>query len=242
MARVFLVEDNETLREAVRSYLLLDDHEVVEFGRVAGVEEAFRTRPPQLLILDVMLPDGDGFLLARRLRREHSVPIIFLTAKSAESDRITGFELGADDYVVKPFSPRELILRVEAVLRRAVAEGGSGGAITGFRAWQHEGRRLEMDEAQHRASVDGRELQLTAAEWKILARLTTSAGVVVARERLLGESLDYLVAEGSERTVDTHVKNLRAKLREPGWIETVRGFGYRFAGAPTGPSSDESGS
>jgi DNA-binding response OmpR family regulator len=233
MARIYLIEDNESLREAVRSYLRLNDHEVVEFGRVTGVEEALRTRPPQLIILDVMLPDGDGFLLARRLRREHTVPIIFLTAKSAESDRITGFELGADDYVVKPFSPRELALRVEAVLRRGHGAAAEPAAIV--QAWEHAGKRLELDEAAHRATAQGRELKLTAAEWKILAHLAAHAGVVVARGRLLGESLDYLVAEGSERTVDTHVKNLRAKLGDPDWIQTVRGFGYRFAGRPSEP-------
>jgi DNA-binding response OmpR family regulator len=234
VARIFLVEDNETLREAVVSYLRLGDHEVVEFGRVADVEKAVDTRPPSLIILDVMLPDGDGFLLARRIRRKHAVPLIFLTARSAESDRITGFELGADDYVVKPFSPRELALRVEALLRRSSAASGSGAATAGSaKAWQHAGHRLELDAAAHLASLDGSRLGLTFAEWKLLSSLASQAGAVVSRERLLGESMDYLVAEGSERTVDTHIKNLRAKLGDPGWIETVRGFGYRFAGAPT---------
>ena len=119
MARIFVVEDNESLREAVCSYLRLNDHEVVEFPRIGGVLEAIDTKPPDLIVLDVMLPDGDGFLLARKIRKDHVVPIIFLTAKATESDRITGFELGADDYVVKPFSPKELSLRVEAVLRRS---------------------------------------------------------------------------------------------------------------------------
>jgi DNA-binding response OmpR family regulator len=240
MARIYLVEDNETLREAVTSYLRLNDHEVVEFGRIAGVEDAFRTQPPQLLILDVMLPDGDGFLLARRLRREHAVPIVFLTAKSAESDRITGFELGADDYVVKPFSPRELVLRVEAVLRRTRTAASTGtGSSTG--EWLLEEKLLEIDETAHRVKVDARELNLTAAEWKILTFLATHASTVVTRERLLGESLDYLIAEGSERTVDTHVKNVRAKLGHPGWIETVRGFGYRFVGIPSSSAADRDG-
>ncbi len=229
MARIFLVEDNEMLREAVSSYLKLSEHEVVEFGRVDGVEEAFRTKPPALLILDVMLPDGDGFLLARKLRREHHVPIIFLTARSAESDRITGFEVGADDYVVKPFSSRELSLRVEAVLRRTAAASPETAAADRMR-WHHGRDVLELDEAMHRATVNGSERTLTPAEWKILAHLARNPGMVVSRERLLGESLDYLIAEGSERTVDTHVKNLRAKLGRTDWIETVRGYGYRFAG------------
>lgn len=229
MARIFVVEDNEALREAVCSYLRLNDHEIVEFPRAGGVLEAVETKPPDLIVLDVMLPDGDGFLLARKIRKTQGLPIIFLTAKASESDRITGFELGADDYVVKPFSPRELSLRVEAVLRRS----GSGGAKPdAAMSWVLGKQVLELDEAAHRASVAGNEINLTVAEWKILSYLATHLGVVVGRERLLGESLDYLVAEGSERTVDTHIKNLRAKLGSAGWIETVRGFGYRFSGTP----------
>lgn len=229
MATVFVIEDNEALREAVCSYLRLNDHRIVEFGRIAGVLDALRTKAPDLIILDVMLPDGDGFLLARKIRSSHSVPIIFLTAKSSESDRITGFELGADDYVVKPFSPKELSLRVEAVLRRS---GGSATKSVAVMRWNLNEHTLEVDEEAHRTLLDGRELRLTAAEWKILSYLAAKAGTVVGRERLLGQSLDYLVAEGSERTVDTHIKNLRAKLGDAGWIETVRGFGYRFSGAP----------
>jgi len=229
MATVFVIEDNEALREAVCSYLRLNDHRIVEFGRIAGVLDALRTKAPDLIVLDVMLPDGDGFLLARKIRSSHSVPIIFLTAKSSESDRITGFELGADDYVVKPFSPKELSLRVEAVLRRS---GGSATKSVAVMRWNLNEHTLEVDEEAHRTLLDGRELRLTAAEWKILSYLAAKAGTVVGRERLLGQSLDYLVAEGSERTVDTHIKNLRAKLGDAGWIETVRGFGYRFSGAP----------
>jgi DNA-binding response OmpR family regulator len=229
MARIFVVEDSESLREAVCSYLRLNDHEIVEFSRTGGVLEAVETNPPDLIVLDVMLPDGDGFLLARKIRRSHIVPIVFLTAKSSESDRITGFELGADDYVVKPFSPRELSLRVEAVLRRS---GQHEGQSVSSGSWVLGEQVLELNDIAHRAKVDGHEIRLTAAEWKILSYLATHAGTVVSRERLLSESLDYFVAEGSERTVDTHIKNLRAKLDNPGWIETVRGFGYRFSGTP----------
>lgn len=226
---------------------LLGSHDIGE-GPVAPVlfDDQLVLRPGQVLILDRVgqhLLDAQGGLAFRSLgaevcgiregnqgcSRAQGLPIIFLTAKASESDRITGFELGADDYVVKPFSPRELSLRVEAVLRRS----GSGGAKPGATmSWVLGKQVLELDEAAHRASVAGNEINLTVAEWKILSYLATHLGVVVGRERLLGESLDYLVAEGSERTVDTHIKNLRAKLGSAGWIETVRGFGYRFSGTP----------
>ncbi len=229
MARIFLVEDNESIREAVAGYLKLEEHEVIEFGGVADVLEVLRHKPPDLAILDVMLPDGSGFALAKRIRADSRVPLMFLTAREAESDRITGFELGADDYVVKPFSPKELVLRVQALLRRSGTTAAPKG-IDG--CWEHGTSRLCMDGAGHRAVLDGAELDLTAAEWKILEHLALNTGIVVSREHLLGESLGYAY-EGSERTIDTHVKNLRAKLGDPGWVETVRGFGYRFAGTRT---------
>lgn len=229
MARIFIVEDNESIREAVAGYLKLEEHEVIEFAGVADVLEVMRHTAPDLAILDVMLPDGSGFALAKKIRAVSRVPLVFLTAREAESDRITGFELGADDYVVKPFSPKELVLRVQALLRRsdtAAAPKGADGC------WEHGASKLCLDAAGHRAMLGASELDLTAAEWKILDRLALNAGIVVSRERLLGESLGYAY-EGSERTIDTHVKNLRAKLGDPDWVETVRGFGYRFAGTRT---------
>ena len=172
MARVFLVEDNENLREAVSSYLSLNDHEVLEFGRISGVEQALATKKPDLIILDVMLPDGDGFHLARKIRREHTIPIIFLTAKSSEIDRITGFEVGGDDYVVKPFSPKELALRVEAVLRRTAS---AESAEAGQRRWQYGEQILAIDVAAHKALLDGRQIGLTAAEWNLLRYLSSQS-------------------------------------------------------------------
>ena len=207
MATIFLVEDNETLREAVRSYLQLDDHEVVEFSRLRGVLEAVRLRLPDCIVLDVMLPDGNGFQLARQIKNFRDIPIVFLTARSSESDRITGFEMGADDYVVKPFSPRELTLRVKALLKRS---GTTERQSEGPGRWLLGTRQLTMDPASHLFTVDAAAVTLTAAEWKILEHLLRHAGQVIDRDRLLGAGLDYL-AEGSERTIDTHIKNIRTK-------------------------------
>jgi DNA-binding response OmpR family regulator len=226
MAEIIIVEDNESIREAVSSYLRLDGHEVREFGLVQGVLEAVKMRSPDLLILDVMLPDGDGFQLAKRIRERFQVPMLFLTARTSESDRITGFEVGGDDYVVKPFSPKELALRVQSIIRRTKKKDPDENARA---VWKRGEDLLVMDHLSHRVSVNGREIALTAAEWKILAYLGSNHGIVVSRDRILGQCLDYM-AEGSERTVDTHIKNVRIKLGTPDFIETVRGFGYRFTG------------
>ena len=226
MAKVFLIEDNDNLREAVTSYLALDGHEVTELSRLRGLHEKVEAQRPEILIMDVMLPDGDGFMAAKTLRENHQIPIIFMTAKSSESDRITGFEIGGDDYIVKPFSPKELTLRVKAILKRyqklekKLCE-----------EWECDGHVLIFDDQSHEVTHDDSSIELTAAEWKILKYLTSRPGTLIERSQLMTESLDYL-AEGSERTIDTHVKNIRAKLGHADWIETIRGFGYRFSGSP----------
>lgn len=229
MAQIYIVEDNDAIREAVSSYLRLEEHNVTEFGRLQGVSQAIRMKEPDLIILDVMLPDGNGFEFAKRLRASSHIPILFLTAKTTESDRITGLEIGADDYIVKPFSPKELTLRVGAILRRTLAVQGKQKKRM---EWTHGDSLLKLDENAHRVTLDGREITLTAAEWKILSFLASNEGMVLSRQRILGECLDYM-AEGSERTVDTHVKNIRAKLDNTSWIDTVRSFGYRFTGKRT---------
>ena len=226
MSKIFVVEDNETILESISSYLRLDDHEVFEFGHLRGVMEAVKMRSPDLMILDVMLPDGDGFQFARKMRAVSDIPILFLTAKASESDRITGFEVGGDDYVVKPFSPKELTLRVKSILKRTMKPEHEA---VGNGIWKLEEQVLKMDGVSHRATIDDREIDFTAAEWKILWYLATYRGMVFSRDRILGECLDYM-AGGSERTVDTHIKNVRMKLGNSSWIETVRGYGYRFSG------------
>jgi DNA-binding response OmpR family regulator len=227
MARIFVVEDNEGLRDTIVSYLRLEDHIVTGFSRLSGVEDAIRLQQPDLLILDVMLPDGDGFLFSRKLRGWNHTPIVFLTARTTESDRITGFEVGGDDYVVKPFSNKELMLRIRALLRRV--HGQPESHISRWVLVDGDGtHELTLDDAGHVCRHDGADVILTAAEWKILQYLGQRPGQVVSRNLLLG-CLEYF-AEGSERTIDTHIKNVRIKLARAAWIDTVRGFGYRFMG------------
>lgn len=228
MAHILVVEDNAHIREAVSQYLRLEGHDVTESPGAAGVMETVETRDVDLAILDIMLPDGDGFMLARRIRERHTIPLIFLSARDAESDRITGFELGADDYVVKPFSNKELVLRVQALLRR---EGSLEQNEQARRRWKHGGATLALDRETRYAVLDGDLLTLTSGEWEILWYCAVRAPRVVSRESILSNCLGHL-HNGSERTVDTHMSNLRSKLADSEWFETVRGYGYRFTGEP----------
>jgi two-component system phosphate regulon response regulator PhoB len=226
MANIVLVEDNSFIREAISGYLQLENHTIIEFGGVNGVFDSIKTKNIDLIILDVMLPDGNGFALAKKIRGKYKVPIIFLTAKDSESDRILGFEIGADDYVVKPFSARELTLRVEALLKRCHQEEDD---LQNDGCWFLTDQKLEIDIHSHKLLLNESEINLTGAEWKILLFLVEREGEVISRSRILTECLNYMF-EGSERTVDTHIGNLRSKLGSTEWIKTIRGFGYRFTG------------
>jgi DNA-binding response OmpR family regulator len=225
MANIIVVEDNEPIRESVKSYLELENHTVYDFSRITGVYEAIEHKYIDIIILDVMLPDGNGFSLAKKIREEYNIPIIFLTAKVTESDRITGFEIGGDDYIVKPFSPKELVLRVKSILKRTKSTQNKKVNLD----FKLDNSILKIKADIHKIELDNNEIYLTSAEWEILTFLANNFGIVLSRSRLLGECLDYM-AEGSERTIDTHVKKIRAKLKNPNWIETVRNYGYRFNG------------
>lgn len=228
---IYIVEDNDSIRETIKAYLEISDFKVEEFGGVTGVFEALDFKPPHLCILDVMLPDGNGFELAKRIHEKNpEIAFLFLTAREAESDRILGLELGAEDYIVKPFSPRELVLRVQAILRRvAKSEARDAGFDTHEKKWKREGQILTINEDTHEVTIEGELIHLTSVEWKILFFLSSQPGLLISRDRILGECLDY-VHDGSDRTVNTHLKNLRAKLGEELWIETIRGFGYKWVG------------
>ncbi len=226
--RVFIVEDNELIRDAVKEYFEVSGYEVAAFENLEHARDAFRHQNPDIVILDVMLPDGNGFQFAKEIRREKKVPILFLTAKEQESDRIMGFEVGGDDYVVKPFSNKELLLRVKALLRRSYSEdvNTDKGDVTN---WKRGPESLTIDTRARKVFLNSQELHLTSTEWNLLIFLAGRPDQAVSRDTLLGECLGYLYS-GSERTVDTHIANLRKQLGNEEWIETIRGFGYRFAG------------
>lgn len=236
MAEILLMEDEADIREAVREYLTLADHTVTGVGD--GNAALAAAGPFDLHILDVRVPGPSGFEVAKAIRRRgDEAPIIFLTARDDEASRITGFELGADDYISKPFSPRELVLRVEAMLRRLRpdAHHPDRGEDTdrGLRSSVGE-RKLTLDREGHLVTVDGEAVSLTPTEWRVLDWFLSHPDQVITRDALLETVLGYGEATES-RTADTHIKNLRAKLRSPDWIETVRGFGYRFGGGEVRP-------
>jgi two-component system response regulator RegX3 len=230
---ILLVEDEESIVTPLVEALRREGFDTAVSTTAAESLEAFERARPDLVLLDVMLPDGSGFEVCRELRGRSRVPIIMLTARGEEADRVAGLELGADDYVVKPFSARELVARVRAVLRRA-AEAGERRAegVT-------EIGELVVDPSRRSASFRGEELELSRKEFDLLQLLVESAGSVVTRERLLEEVWDTNWF-GSTKTLDVHVSGLRKKLSddpaEPRYLHTVRGVGFRFASADELPA------
>ena len=221
---VLVVDDEERLRSLLQAYLSQEGFDVVTATNGLEALRMARLSKPDLIILDLMMPEMDGYEFMRLHKRDRDTPIIILTARVDETDSVLGLELGADDYVTKPFSPRVLAARARAVLRRA-----------GQRAPRAEVLRaadVELDRATHLVSVGDRPVDLTPSEFDLLATLMTSPGRVYSRAELLDhvQETDY---EGYERTIDVHVRNLRAKIepdpRNPCYIETVYGVGYRFS-------------
>jgi DNA-binding response OmpR family regulator len=226
-ATVLVVEDERKLRDLVRSYLERAGFTVLTTDSGAEAITMAMTAAPDLVILDLGLPDVPGETVASELRAATATPILMLTAKSAEEDRIRGLELGADDYVTKPFSPRELVLRVQAILRRGASDPrASPQGVTSY-----GGGELVIDEPQRQATVRGAVVALTPTEWGVLVALATVPGRVYSRFELINRVRGYEF-EGYERTVDSHVKNLRRKVEDnpanPRIVQTVLGGGYRL--------------
>jgi two-component system response regulator RegX3 len=212
---ILVVEDEDAIADPLVAGLRREGYDV---SRVATGEGALDAPVSDLVLLDLRLPDIDGLDVCRQLRERSRVPIIVVTARGEEADRVVGLELGADDYVVKPYGLRELIARIRAVMRRTASLGASGSLVVG---------ELEIDERARRAVLDGTELELTPKEFDLLAALARDPGAAVSRQRLLAE-VWQTSWYGSAKTIDVHVAALRRKLGDPGWIETVRGVGFRL--------------
>jgi DNA-binding response OmpR family regulator len=235
-ARVLIAEDDEKQAELVRRYLERDGHHalVVRDGQ-AALDEV-RRRRPDLLVLDVMLPGVGGLEVCRVLRRESGLPVLMLTARSAESDLLLGLDVGADDYMTKPYSPRELMARIRALLRRAAVPAAAANRVLRVGA-------LTVDPVRHEVAVAGTPVGCTPAEFEILAALAGEPGRVFTRAQLL-ERASGFESQSTERAIDMHVMNLRRKIepdpRRPAQLVTVFGIGYKFAdGAGEAPAGDE---
>ncbi len=232
MAHVLVVDDDETVREVVVDYLRAAGHRVSEAADGAGALDAVRRDRADLVVLDVMMPGIDGLEVCRRLRRASDVPVVLLTALGSEQDRVVGLELGADDYVTKPFSPRELVLRVESILRRT-----SGGLDTDLPKVLVDGT-LVVDRTRREVALDGVPRSLTVREFDLLAHFVSRPGTVFSRDDLLQQVWGW--SFGDQSTVTVHVRRLREKIEvdptTPTRLLTVWGVGYRWdPQAPTTP-------
>lgn len=223
MGDVLVVDDDSMVREVVVSYLRAAGHQVREVANGEGALMGFRAQQPDIVVLDLMLPGMDGLEVCRRLREQADVPIVMLTALGAESDRVVGLEHGADDYVAKPFSPRELVLRVNSVLRRSLEHGKSDDVVL-------VDGDLRLDVGQHVATRDGERLNLTTREFELLRFFLSNAGLAFTRSQLLEKVWGW--SFGDQSTVTVHVRRLREKVEpdptRPTRLATVWGVGYRW--------------
>ncbi len=219
--KILVVDDESRMRKLVRDFLVRKDFEVLEAGDgEAALDLFYRDKDISLIILDVMMPKLSGWEVCREVRETSRVPIIMLTAKSDESDELMGFDLGVDEYVSKPFSPKILVARVEAVLRRAnkIGEDSQALAMGG----------IVLDKAAHQVTIDGERVELSYKEFELLGYFMENSGIALSREKILDSvwNYDYF---GDARTIDTHVKKLRSKMGEKGnYIKTIWGMGYKF--------------
>jgi len=220
MTTILVVDDEPNILELAKLYLEQEGYRVEGVGNGSDALLKLNSAKPSLIVLDLMLPDIDGFEVCRQIRKKSDVPILMLTARKEDVDKIVGLELGADDYLTKPFNPRELVARVKAILRRYQSGLKPGQAI--------EVGNLRIDPARHEATLDGQPLRLRTKEFDLLATLAQNLGVVLTRDRLLEMvwETDYY---GETRTVDIHINHLRDKLSgADASIETVRGIGYKM--------------
>ncbi len=225
---ILVIEDEPDIRKTLEYNISQEGHTVLTVGSLHDAEKILQSQSLSLILLDLMLPDGSGLDFCRKLKtnsKTESIPVIILTAKDDEVDRVVGFELGADDYVTKPFSVRELILRIKAILKR-------GEVKKDIVEVERQFGDLKIDIDSHEVYVDEMQINLTALEFKLLNQLVETRGRVQSRDQLLTEVWGYS-AEVTTRTVDTHIKRLRTKLGSMGkYVQTIRGVGYKFSRIP----------
>ena len=228
-SQVLIIEDEPDIRKTIDYNLTKESFKVVQAGSIEEGEKALVSNQIDVIILDLMLPDGSGLTLCRDIKSDDKtkhIPIIILTAKTEEVDRVVGFELGADDYVTKPFSVRELILRVKAILKRGPTSNNNSEDD------EYSFGELTLNFEAHQAYINGNEISLTALEFRLLKHLIDRKGRVQTRDQLLEDVWGYS-SDVTTRTVDTHIKRLREKLGSVGnHIQTIRGVGYRFSRDP----------
>ncbi|MEC1717909.1 response regulator transcription factor [Schinkia azotoformans] len=229
MFNVFIVEDEQTIVDVLHAYFEKEGWSVNSATNGSDGLHLIKILNPDFIILDLMLPDISGEEICREIRKESNVPIIMLTAKTAEEDRIQGIEMGADDYILKPFSPRELIVRMKAILRR-IDRFDNSSELT------FNNRDLIIKEKENEIIVNGKYIELTQLEFKLLTEMAKSPGIVFSRSNLLKLIQSDGFYEGYERSIDVHIKNIRKKMevntKQPQYIQTVFGVGYRFGGKP----------
>lgn len=217
--KILVVDDESRMRKLVKDFLVRKNYEVIEAENgEQAIDIFFSKKDIALIILDVMMPKMDGWQVCREIRQFSEVPIIMLTAKGSENDELMGFDLGVDEYVSKPFSPKILVARVEAVLRRTTSSEGEVINVGG----------IELDKAAHQVKIDGTVVDLSFKEFELLTYFVTNQGVALSREKILNNvwNYDYF---GDARTIDTHVKKLRSKMGAKGnYIKTIWGLGYKF--------------
>ena len=218
--KILVVDDESRMRKLVKDFLTKKGFTVIEAGDgEEAVDKFFEVKDIALIVLDVMMPKMDGWQVCREIRQYSKVPIIMLTAKSDEKDELQGFDLGVDEYITKPFSPKILVARVEAILRRSNALAADDTMEAGG---------IELNKAAHEVLIDGKTVELSYKEFELLAYFMSNQGVALSRERILNNvwNYDYF---GDARTIDTHVKKLRSKLGTKGeYIKTIWGMGYKF--------------
>ena len=218
--KILVVDDESRMRKLVRDFLVKQNFDVLEAGDgEEAIDIFFKEKDIALIILDVMMPKMDGWQVCREIRKYSKVPIIMLTAKGDERDELQGFDLGVDEYITKPFSPKILVARVEAILRRSNLLTNDDEISVGG---------IELNKAAHQVKIDGQEIELSYKEFELLAYFLENQGIALSREKILNNvwNYDYF---GDARTIDTHVKKLRSKMGDKGeYIKTVWGMGYKF--------------